>query len=140
IGFAVPVEIAKNILPDLISYGRVLRPWLGIATRSITPQLASRLDLGVNKGLIITGVLPDGPAGRAGIKGSDRVSLRNNHYHLDADVLTRVDNHEVHSEEDLYRALNGYKPNDVVQVEIYRDKQPMKVNVKLEAKPQQYNR
>ena len=61
-------------------------------------------------------------------------------YHLEADVLTKVGSYSIKNEEDLYRALNNFKPTDTVQVEIYRDGQPMQVNVKLEPKPKQYNR
>ena len=140
IGFAVPVDIAKRVIPELINYGQVLRPWLGIGTRTITPQLASSIDMGVKEGLIITATLPEGPAGRAGIKGSDRLTRQGNRYHLEADVLTKVGEAPVKNEEDLYRALNNYKTTDTLQVEIYRNGQPMNVTVKLEAKPKLYNR
>ncbi len=140
IGFAVPVDIAKRVIPELINYGQVLRPWLGIGTRTITPQLANSIDMGVKEGLIITATLPDGPAGRAGIKGSDRLTRQGNRYYLEADVLTKVGETRVKNEEDLYRALNNYKTTDTVQVEVYRNSQPMNVTVKLEAKPKLYNR
>ncbi|MBI4852790.1 MAG: trypsin-like peptidase domain-containing protein [Acidobacteria bacterium] len=140
IGFAVPVDIAKRIIPELINYGQVLRPWLGIGTRTITPQLASAVDMGVKEGLIITGTLPEGPAGRAGIKGSTNVTRKGNRYYLEADVLTKVGDTRVKSEEDLYRALNNYKPTDTIQVEIYRNGQPMNISVKLEPRPKLYNR
>ena len=140
IGFAVPVDIAKRVIPELINYGQVLRPWLAVATRSITPQIANAIDLGVKEGLIITAVLPDGPAGRAGIRGSERLIRRGNMYHLEADVLTKVGNYPVKSEEDLYRALNNFKPTDTVQVEVYRDGQPIQITIKLEPKPKAYNR
>ncbi|MBL8148899.1 MAG: trypsin-like peptidase domain-containing protein [Blastocatellia bacterium] len=139
IGFAVPVEIAKNILPDLIKHGRVLRPWLGIATRPLTPRIVSRLDVPVKEGLIITGVLPDGPAGKAGIVGSEQYEIRGNRYHLFGDILTKVENQEIKSDEDLYRALKDRKPKETVQVEIYRDGKPMRLNVQLEARPAQRN-
>src|SRR5207249_2234748 len=106
IGFAVPVDIAKEILPDLIAHGQVLRPWLGVATRQVTPQLASSFDLGTDEGLIVTGVLPNGPADKAGIVGSKRVEVRGNRYHIEADVLTKIDGKQIHSEDDLYRILN----------------------------------
>jgi len=140
IGFAVPVDIAKRVIPELINYGQVLRPWLGIGTRTITPQLANSIDMGVKEGLIITATLPEGPAGRAGIKGSDRLTRKGNRYYLEADILTKVGDSPVRNEEDLYRALNNYKTTDTVTVEVYRNSQPMKVTVKLEAKPKLYNR
>jgi S1-C subfamily serine protease len=140
IGFAVPVDIAKRVIPELINYGQVLRPWLGIGTRSVTPQLANAIDLGVKEGLIITAILPEGPAGRAGIRASDRLVRRGNMYHLEADVLTKVGSYSIRNEEDLYRALNNFKPTDTVQVEVYRDGQPIQISVKLEPKPKAFNR
>lgn len=140
IGFAVPVDIAKRVIPELINYGQVLRPWLGIGTRTITPQLANAVDMGVKEGLIITATLPEGPAGRAGLKGSDRLTRKDNRYSLEADILTKVGDIPVKNEEDLYRALNNYKATDTVSVEVYRGGRPMRVNVKLEAKPKLYNR
>lgn len=140
IGFAVPVDIAKRIIPDLIKHGQVLRPWLGIGTKTITPQLANAIDLGVKEGLIITAALPEGPAGQAGIKASDRLTRRGNQYSLEADILTKVGDYPVKNEEDLYRALNNFKITDTVQIEVYRNGQPMRVAVKLQAKPKIYNR
>lgn len=62
IGFAVPVDIAKQIIPDLIEYGRVRRPWLGITeTYQLNARLAQRLNLPVSEGLILTGIAPRGP-------------------------------------------------------------------------------
>lgn len=140
IGFAVPVDIAKRVIPDLINYGQVLRPWLGIGTKTLTPQIASALELNIKEGLIITGTLPEGPAGRAGIKGSNKLIPKGKRYYLEADILTRIGTSPIKNEEDLYRTLNNYKPTDTVQVEIYRDGQPVNLNIKLEPRPKQYNR
>jgi S1-C subfamily serine protease len=140
IGFAVPVDIAKRILPDLIAHGRVLRPWLGVSTRQITPQLASTFDLGTQEGLIITGVQPNGPAEKAGIVGSKRVQVRGERYQIEADVLTKINGQQIRSEDDLYRILNDHKPTDTVQVEIYRQGRPTRLSVNLEAKPAAFKR
>ncbi|MEW6736041.1 MAG: trypsin-like peptidase domain-containing protein [Acidobacteriota bacterium] len=140
IGFAVPVDIVKRIIPDLINYGQALRPWLGIETRAITPQLATRLDVGVNEGLIITNVVPGGPANRAGIKGSVRAERRGNRYYLEGDILTKIDNQPIRNDDDLYRALKDHKPNDTINIEIYRDGRPVNISVKLQAKPLEYSR
>jgi len=140
IGFAVPIETAKRILPDLIAYGRVLRPWLGIATRMVTPQIASQLNLGTTEGLIITGVLPNGPADKAGIVGSTRARWHGDRYQIDADILTKIDNQKIRNDDDLYKTLNNYKTNDSVDVEIFRQGRSMHLKVQLEAKPTRYSR
>lgn len=135
IGFAVPVDIARNILPDLLAYGRVLRPWLGISTIQITPRLASRLALNIKEGLIVRSTLPNGPAAKAGIVGSEQYRIVGNQIQLLADILTKVGDQKVSSEEDLYRALKDRKPNEVVSVEIVRDGRPMRLKVQLEPRP-----
>lgn len=138
IGFAVPVEIAKRIIPDLINYGRVLRPWLGISSRTVTSQLSSSLSLGTEEGLIILNVVPNGPAARAGMKGSERVEQRGNRYYFSGDVLTKINDEPIRNQEDLYRVLNNHKTDDTVQLEVYRDGRAVKLNAKLEAKPAEY--
>lgn len=135
IGFAVPVDIARNILPDLLAHGRVLRPWLGISTIQITPRLASRLALNIKEGLIVRGTLPNGPAAKAGIIGSEQYRVVDNRIQLLADILTKVGDQKVASEEDLYRALKDRKPNEIVSVEIIRDGRPLRLKVQLEPRP-----
>ncbi len=136
IGFAVPINIAKRILPDLINYGRVQRPWLGISTRPLTPQLATQLDLGTQEGLIVLYALPDGPAAQAGIIGSEKLERRGNRYYLIADVITKIDNEPIRSNDDLYRVLKDRKAGEVVKVEIYRSGSPQVVSVRLEVQKQ----
>ncbi len=135
IGFAVPVDIARNILPDLLAHGRVLRPWLGISTIQITPRLASRLALNIKEGLIVRSTLPNGPAAKAGIIGSEQYRIVDNRIQLLADILTKVGEQKVSSEEDLYRALKDRKPNEIVSVEIIRDGRPLRLKVQLEPRP-----
>jgi len=67
IGLAIPINVAKEITEDLIKYGRVLRPWLGIEIRTITPRYATRYSLPVKRGLLVREVYKDSPAAMAGI-------------------------------------------------------------------------
>jgi serine protease Do len=71
IGFAVPINMAKTILPQLRTQGHVTRGWLGVVIQKITPELAEEFDLEDDKGALVTKVLPDGPAEDAGIKRED---------------------------------------------------------------------
>ncbi|MCS6884622.1 MAG: trypsin-like peptidase domain-containing protein [Acidobacteriota bacterium] len=136
IGFAVPIDIARNILPDLLTYGRVLRPWLGISAIQITPRLAARLSLDIKEGLIVRGTYPNGPAAKAGIIGSEQYRIVDNRIQLLGDILTKVDGKKIASEEDLYRALKDRRPGEVVSVEVVRDGRPIRLKVQLEARPQ----
>ena len=71
IGFAIPVNLAKQIMEQIIKTGSVVRGWIGVEVQDITPELASSFNLPVAKGVIITGILRGGPADLAGIKPGD---------------------------------------------------------------------
>ncbi|MBI2080489.1 MAG: trypsin-like peptidase domain-containing protein, partial [candidate division NC10 bacterium] len=72
IGFAIPVNTARRLVPQLIATGRVRHPWLGIAGVSLSPDLVKALDLPVEKGVLVAQVYPRSPAARAGLKGGQR--------------------------------------------------------------------
>lgn len=71
VGFAIPTLLANAILEDLITQGRVIRGWLGIEAQELTPELAASFGLQVPRGLVISGVVPTGPAHRAGLQPGD---------------------------------------------------------------------
>jgi serine protease Do len=71
IGFAVPINMAKQILPQLKARGAVTRGWLGVVIQHITPDLTEALDLADDKGALVSKVMPDGPAAKAGIEHGD---------------------------------------------------------------------
>jgi serine protease Do len=71
IGFAVPINIAKQILPQLESAGRVTRGWLGASVQRITPELAEAMKLASRAGAVVTMVVPGGPAAKAGLRSGD---------------------------------------------------------------------
>ena len=71
IGFAVPINMAKDILPQLRADGRVTRGWLGVVIQKITPEIAEEFDLDDAKGALVSKVMPDGPAAKAGIQQRD---------------------------------------------------------------------
>ncbi len=135
IGFAVPVDIAKQIIPDLLEYGRVRRPWLGITgTYQLNARLAQRLNLPVSEGLILTGLAPRGPAAQAGLYASDRVIQRGGQI-IVGDVLIKVGDMPIRSNEDLYRSLREKKIGETIPVTIVRTGQTLTVNVTLQERP-----
>ena len=71
IGFAVPVNLAKQIVPQLQTTGRVDRGWLGVSIQDLTPEMATHFNLEGRKGALVADVVPDGPAGKAGVKRGD---------------------------------------------------------------------
>ena len=77
IGFAIPVNVARQALQDIVQNGRVVRGWIGVESTSLTPELAENLGAASAQGVIITGVLNGGPAARAGMRPGDVVTLIN---------------------------------------------------------------
>jgi serine protease Do len=71
IGFAIPINLAKSLLPELETKGSITRGWLGVAIQKVTPELAQSLDLDDNHGALVADVTADGPADQAGIKRGD---------------------------------------------------------------------
>jgi S1-C subfamily serine protease len=132
VGFAVPVNIAKRIVPELIRSGEIRRPKLGITTRDVE-QVKNQVDLPVSEGVLIWQVAPGGPAANAGLQG---LTQTENGDVAIGDVIVGLDNEKVDNLDDLYKALNKHAVNDLVQVQIIRNGRRMSVPVRLTAIPE----
>jgi serine protease DegS len=73
IGFAIPVQLAKEVMTQIVENGRVIRGWLGVSMQSLTPALAESLGIEFGDGVLISGVLADGPGDRAGLSPGDLI-------------------------------------------------------------------
>ena len=125
VGFAIPVSIAKRIVPQLITDGAVVRPKLGIVPFNVG-NIQARLP--VTEGVGIYQVDPDGGAAAAGLRGlqqdeTGEVVL--------GDIIVGIDGEKIANGDDLYRILDKHQANDVVQVEIFRDGKRVRVPVRL---------
>jgi S1-C subfamily serine protease len=138
IGFAVPVDNAKKIIPDLLAYGRVRRPILGISPVPLDARLAQALDLPVDEGLLVSTVLPGSAAARAGIKGGTQPALlQRTRIQIGGDVIVSVDGQPVKSKDDLDKILSGKAIGDKVAVEVVRSGRRLKLEVLLAEAPRQ---
>jgi serine protease Do len=120
IGFAIPINTAKNILNQLIDTGKVTRGWLGIVTNEGNRELSPALKrhFGVEGGALVDDVAPaDGPAAKAGLQAGD--------------VITRIDNEPINSFSDLERVIGSTRPNTRVTMTIVRDRRSMTIPVTL---------
>jgi S1-C subfamily serine protease len=115
VGFAVPVNIARRIVPQLIREGRVVRPKLGVYSRAVTDLRGIRLP--VNEGLLILQLEPNGSAAAAGLRGLSETDAGDL---VIGDIITSVDGEKMDNQNDLYRVLDKHQFNDVVQVEVIR--------------------
>src|SRR5229473_384969 len=132
IGFAIPINTAKQIAQDLITEGRVHRATMGVEARLLTPAVAEALHLPATEGLMIERVTPGGPAEHAGLRGGDRQAILGlRRILLGGDVVTGIDGRPITGQMDLNLALNRKRPGDKVKVEYYRGGQKMDAEVTL---------
>jgi S1-C subfamily serine protease len=128
-GSALPCQVdnAKKIIPDLLAYGRVRRPILGIQPVPLDARLAQALDLSVDEGLLVSKVVPGSSAARAGIKGGNQPALlQRTRIQIGGDVIVSVDGQPVKSKDDLDRILGGKAIGDKVPVEVVRSGRRLK--------------
>ena len=133
VGFAIPVNIAKRVVPQLIEFGEVRRPKLGANLLSVEQLNEQGLKLPVESGLLIRNALDGGSAKSAGLRG---ISQSSDGEVVLGDIITAVDGAKMDSLDDLYRLLDKKQIGDTVQVQVFRDNKTLTVPVKLIAIPQ----
>src|SRR6202790_5172721 len=132
IGFAIPINTAKNIANDLMTDGRVHRAFLGVETLPIGGWLSEALDLPVKEGLLVERATKGGPVAAAGIQGGNRVAEAGmRKIAIGGDVIVAIDGQKVVSQLDVNLVLNHKRPGDSVTVTLYRGGKKMDVPVKL---------
>jgi len=137
IGFAVPIDTAKRLLPELEKTGRVDRGFLGVDSLTIDDSL-SDLNLPVKRGVLVQTVTPGSPAAKAGIMGGDIVAtLDGNQIRFGGDIITSVDGKGLRTREELARVVSEKNKGDKVKIELVRDGKKMSVEATLAARPPQ---
>ncbi|UCF91754.1 MAG: DegQ family serine endoprotease [Desulfobacterales bacterium] len=117
IGFAIPINMAKQLLPQLRK-GKVSRSWLGVMIQNITPELKAKLGLGTDEGALVSDVVSGGPAEKAGVKRGD--------------VILQFDGKAIRSSRDLPFVVASTPIGKTVVVDVMRDSQRMSLQVKTE--------
>jgi len=117
IGFAIPVNMAKEIVPQLEKTGHVTRGWLGVSIQDVTPALAKSLGLKAEKGALVAQVVSGGPAEKAGIEQGD--------------VITEFDGKEVSSSKDLPRIVASTPVGNSVTVRVIRNGKTLDLQTKV---------
>ena len=128
VGFAVPVNIAKRVVPELVRSGEVVRPKLGIGTRDV--QALKNLDLPISDGVIILQVAPGEAAANAGLRGVTQTE--DGDFEI-GDIIVGLDNQKVANNDDLYRILDKHQVGDTVQIQVFRNGRRVTVPVRLTA-------
>lgn len=123
IGFAIPISSVKDVLPELIKHGKIVRPWMGVALIPVPkdPEIGKYLGLKDTKGAVIKDVYAGSPADRAGLQRGD--------------VIIEIENVKVTKPEDLIKVVRKNKVHDNVSVLVIRNRQIKLVKVKLAEMP-----
>jgi len=137
VGFAVPVNLVKRVVPRLIAEGHYDHPQLGIRGLTITPVLVEAMDLPVDGGVLVSEVTADSPAEKAGIRGGTReVSIRGDLVRQGGDIIVSIDGHETNQFEDLLSYIvMETEVGQEIAVAIIRDGEERVVKVVLGARP-----
>lgn len=123
IGFAIPVNLARGVMKQLIAYGRVMRGYLGVEPQDITPELAQAFKLDDTHGFIITSLGATGPAAKAGLQPGDAV--------------VSIDGEPVQNSRDALNRIAGKPPGTVVTLKVIRRGKPFSVKVTVAERPVQ---
>lgn len=137
VGFAVPVNTVKRVVPSLITTGSYDDPWLGISGLSISSIVAESLDLPVEQGILLQEVVDDGPADRAGLRGFDpQAAVDGEPSSGNGDIIVAIDGVEVGDMDDLIVYLAATAVGQTVQLDIIREGANQRVEVILDERPE----
>ncbi len=126
IGFAIPVSMAKIVLEGIVKEGQVRRGWIGVEPNDLSPELAETFGVKADSGVIITGVLQNGPAAKAGIRPGD--------------VVTTVGDKQIENVQQLLTAVAGLKPGATSRFALRRGGDKMELDVTPGLRPKTTNR
>ena len=121
IGFAIPINIAKKNIDDLINFGKVIRSWLGVYIQEVTPEIAKQFNQAEAKGVLVGDVVKNSPAEGVGIKTGD--------------IIKKVNNEEVNSPEELQDKIGNIEIGKEANIEIVRNGETISFIVKISEMP-----
>jgi S1-C subfamily serine protease len=139
IGFAVPVDTARRVVPELIESGHVRRGWIDLIPVQLEPSIVRYAELSVSRGLMVSRIVPGGNADRAGIRGGDPdkgVRYGRSIIYLGGDIIVEVDGMKTDTLGDLFSALEDNRPGETVEVELLRGRSRKRLEVVLAERPE----
>jgi S1-C subfamily serine protease len=136
IGFAVPVNAAKQVLRDLREIGRVVRPWLGMQGRGVDNRLGAVVRIPVTPGYLVEIVYDGSPADRAGVRGGNlSVAVQGEEYLLGGDILTQINGTPIRSHQDYVARVKTLRVGQRVKITVVRDGTPRELVLTVAERP-----
>jgi len=138
-GFAIPIDLARSVIPDLIEMGHPYRPMLGFTGSEVTASMAALFGLPVERGFLVEEVLPGSPAQAAGLRaGSRMVAISDKPYVLGGDIIVAVDGAPFTSAAQLAQVLLRSRPGQELWLKLYREGQTVEIKLPLEKMQMQF--
>ena len=136
IGFAIPINTVKAILPELRAHGRVVRPWLGIKGKFVTDELRNLMALPLVDGLLIVDVEEGSPAAESGLRAGELdVTIEGEPWLLGGDIIVSINGQDVKSSEQYLQVFRQLKAKQPVTLKLYRDGTPHTLDITLGERP-----
>ena len=136
IGFAIPINLAKQVATQLITTGRVARPWLGITGISVTPNLAEELGLSTREGVLVVEAVRGGPGYEGGLRGGNRpVVIAGVRLLLGGDIITAINDKKIYDMRQMVRVLDRIPIGETVTLSLVRQGYKKTIKVTLSEKP-----
>jgi S1-C subfamily serine protease len=136
IGFAIPINTAREVAKQIEENGKVEHAYLGIEGGSVTPELARALNLPVEHGVLVASVAKGGPADKAGIEGGNTsATIEGAEVTLGGDIITKLEGKSISTIEDLVNVINGKQPGDKLEVTVMRGGNEKSFTVTLGNRP-----
>jgi serine protease Do len=136
IGFAIPINIAKQVVPQLVQNGRVIRPWLGTAGKLISKELGAFFKIPLEDGFLVETVEPGSPAEKAGVQGGMMpIRIAGEELLLGGDIVTAANGTPLNDPEKYTKFVQSLKVGDKVRLNLYREGKIRMVEFRLSERP-----
>ena len=136
IGFAIPINVAKSFIPDLVKDGRVIRPWLGISGKLVKKDLMEIINLPLVDGFLIETVDPGSPAQEAGIHGGGLpLTIAGIEFLLGGDIITEINGQSLDDPENFLKVIASLKVGDKVGLTLFHKEETRHVELTLPERP-----
>ena len=137
VGFAVPIDTAKDVIPELRKSGEVKRAYLGVSSAEVDSEVAQQLNLPADRGALVQTVVRGGPADDAGLRGGQRRTESG--LAAGGDLIVKVGDKEIADPGQLADVISALKPGEEVRIEYFRGDERRTAEVKLSERPDQAN-
>ena len=136
IGFAIPINLVKEVVTELKATGRIQRPWIGVAGKFITDDIRELFVLPLTDGMLVETVAPDSPASHAGLLAGDTdVVVSGQPWMMGGDIIVAIKGTPVHAVQDFLTVLKQLRIGETVDIEFLRNRERQKISLTVSERP-----